>query len=136
MSVTEKVQYMYQVWIKKTNASEPPLKCRKSIRWHQNWGGDVAPGQVWRKPAYWPGGVRHRGGVSLIWALMVNCGNLSQRCLRERHKQRSCEADSIDALHRDGQACSSGEATVMVVERRSLATQQRLTDQLDFRRSQ
>jgi hypothetical protein len=22
---------MYQVWIKKTNASEPPLKCRKYI---------------------------------------------------------------------------------------------------------
>ena len=28
---------------------------------------------------YWPGGTRHRGGVSLIWALMLNCGNLSQR---------------------------------------------------------
>ena len=30
MSVTEKVQQMHQVWIKKTNASEPLLKCRKS----------------------------------------------------------------------------------------------------------
>jgi hypothetical protein len=29
VSVTEKVQGMHQVWIKKTNASEPPRKCRK-----------------------------------------------------------------------------------------------------------
>jgi hypothetical protein len=42
-------------------------------------GSDVAPGRVWRKPADWPGGVRHRGGVNLIRALMRNCGNLSQR---------------------------------------------------------
>ena len=29
VSVTEKVQYMYQVWNKKTNISESPFKCRK-----------------------------------------------------------------------------------------------------------
>lgn len=29
VSVTEKVQYMYQMGIKKTNESEPSLKCRK-----------------------------------------------------------------------------------------------------------
>jgi hypothetical protein len=48
-------------------------------RWCQNRGVDVAPGPIWRKPVYWPGGTRHRGGVSLIWALMLNCGNLLQR---------------------------------------------------------
>ncbi len=37
---------------------------------------------------------------------------------REKHKQKPCEADSIDALHRDGQARSSDEAAVMAVERR------------------
>jgi hypothetical protein len=42
-------------------------------------GSDVAPGGIWREPANWPGDVRHRGGVNLIWALMLNCGNLSQR---------------------------------------------------------
>jgi hypothetical protein len=31
VSVTEKVQPMYQVWIKKTNTSEPPYKCRKNL---------------------------------------------------------------------------------------------------------
>jgi hypothetical protein len=46
--------------------------------------------------------------------------------LRERHKQRPCEADRIDALHRDGQARSSDEAAVTAVERRGLVT--RATD--------
>ena len=41
--------------------------------------------------------------------------------LRERHKQRTCEADSIDVLYRDGQIRSSDEMAVMVVERRDLA---------------
>lgn len=41
---------------------------------------------------------------------------------RERRKQKPCEADSIDALHRDGQARSSDEAAVTAVERRSLVT--------------
>ena len=126
---------MYQVWIKKTNTSEPPLKCRKRLRRRQNWGVNVAPGRVWRKPAYWPGGARHTGGVSLIRALMLNCGNLSQRWLRERHKQKPCEADSIDALHRGGQARSSDEAAVMAVERRGLATRRGFARQLNVRRS-
>ena len=30
VSVTEKVLEKHQVWIKKTNASEPPFNCRKS----------------------------------------------------------------------------------------------------------
>jgi len=46
--------------------------------------------------------------------------------LREKHKQRPCEADRIDALHRDGQARSSDEAAVTAVERRGLVT--RATD--------
>jgi RNA-directed DNA polymerase len=42
--------------------------------------------------------------------------------LREKHKQKPCEADSIDALHRGGQARSSDEAAVMAAERRGLVT--------------
>jgi hypothetical protein len=42
-------------------------------------GSHVASGRVWWKPADWPDGIRHRGGVNLIRALMLNCGNLSQR---------------------------------------------------------
>src|SRR6266404_4382175 len=41
---------------------------------------------------------------------------------REKHKQRPCEADSINALPRDGQARSSDEAAVTAAERRGLVT--------------
>ncbi|MFC1604686.1 hypothetical protein ACFL5F_06625 [Planctomycetota bacterium] len=52
----------------------------ESLRWGRNWGFDFFPGRAWRIPANWPGGARYKGGVSLIWALTLNCGNLSQRC--------------------------------------------------------
>lgn len=86
-------------------------------------------------PVDWPDGVRHRGGVILIRAFMLNCGNLSPRCIRERHKRRTREADSIDAWDRDGQARSSEEASVMEVERRGLATRDDFMGQLEFRRN-
>ena len=46
--------------------------------------------------------------------------------LRERHKQRTCEADSIEALPRGGQARSSDEAVVMAAERRVTCPQERV----------
>ena len=55
--------------------------------------------------------------------------------LRERRKQGNCEAESIDALHRDGQVRSSVEAAVMAVERRDLVIQLPTIDQLFNRRS-
>jgi len=39
---------------------------------HQNWGLKAALGGAWRAPTYWPCGVRCRGGVTLIWALVGN----------------------------------------------------------------
>jgi len=44
----------------------------KEIRWHRNRGWERAPGWVWRVPADWPGGVRHEGGASLVWASVRN----------------------------------------------------------------
>ena len=55
--------------------------------------------------------------------------------LRERHKQRTCEADSIEALPRGGQARSSEEAVVMAAERRGLVTRLQTSGQLLGRRS-
>jgi hypothetical protein len=55
VSVTEKVLKKHQVWVKETNEREPLLKCRKWIRWRQNWGvmllqdgsgGSLLTGQV------------------------------------------------------------------------------------------
>src|ERR1035437_4985995 len=31
-----------------------------------------SPGRAWRKPGYWPCGVRGTGGVTLAWALVWN----------------------------------------------------------------
>jgi hypothetical protein len=86
--------------------------------------------KAWHEPVYWPSGTRHRGGVILIWAFTLNCGNLPRRVLRERHKQRTCEADSTDASRRGGQARTSNETLVMRAERRGLIIQLRTYDQL------
>ncbi len=43
---------------------------------------------------------------------------------------RNDKADSIDALHRGGQVCSSDEVTVMVMEQRGLATTLKSNSQL------
>lgn len=49
---------------------------------------------------------------------------------RERHKQKSCKAESINASHRGGQVRISVEVTVMVAERRGLATKLETISQL------
>lgn len=51
---------------------------------------------------------------------------------RERHKQKSCEANSTNALHRGGQARISVESPVMGVERRGLATELIVCSQLEI----
>src|SRR5689334_20384443 len=96
------------------------VNCRSSVESTQltsKPGSDVAPRSARRLPAYWPGGVRHRGSVSLIRALTLNCGNLRWRCEAKGTSSKG-EADSSDAPSRDGAARSSVEAAVMVVERR------------------
>jgi hypothetical protein len=48
--------------------------------------------------------------------------------LRERHKMRTIEAESIDAVFSGGPGCSSDEASVIEVERRAGAICLRRTD--------
>lgn len=74
-------------------------------------------GSVRGAPVYCPDGIRHKDGVNCSEALVWNVGTYVP-LLRERHKQRICEADSTDRVHRDGLTRSSEEATVMDVERR------------------
>lgn len=54
---------------------------------------------------------------------------------RERHKQKTCKADSIDVPYRDGQVRSSDEGVVMTLERRDLVTRHLVNGQLFFRRN-
>lgn len=78
---------------------------------------DVTPGKVWREPVYWSGGVRRRGGVILIRALVWNCGNLRWRCQGKGTSVKN-EAESTEASSRDGAIRSSNEGSVMELERR------------------
>jgi hypothetical protein len=83
---------------------------------------DVASGSVWREPVYWPDGVRHRGGVILVRALALNCGNLRWRCKGKGTSVRS-EAENTEAPSRDGAIRSSDENLVMRFERRDRVIQ-------------
>jgi len=49
------------------------MRCRKR-RDEVETGGSRYPGRVWRGPDYWPGGLRHEGGVNLMQALVWNVG--------------------------------------------------------------
>jgi hypothetical protein len=96
------------------------VNCRSSVESAQMTskpGVDVDLGSAWREPAYWPCGVRHRGSVSLVRALVRNCGNLRLRCEGKGTSRRG-KADSTDAQPRDGATCSSVETAVTAVERR------------------
>lgn len=97
----------------------------ESDRRRQNRGGNVAAGLAWRTPRYWPGGVRHRGGVNLDRGSYVELREPSVMMQRERHKQR-CEAYSTEASPRGRRARSSVEAAVMAGERRGSITKPKL----------
>jgi hypothetical protein len=113
---------------RKTNESEPPMKCRDlgtdirtgvSMQSRDEPGGDTA---------YWPGGVRHVGGVSLICGFCAERGKArvdaapaSDRWAGARGSASSsgnCETSSTDAARAGGPARSSDEAPVIGVERR------------------
>jgi len=64
------------------------------------------------------GGVRRRGGASLIWARPWNCGNSNYDVVKERGQVNKSKAASTDAWFEDGPTRISVEAAVMAVERR------------------
>lgn len=72
-------------------------------------------GLVRDAPVYCPDGIRHKDGVNYSEALVRNVGTCVSLS-KERHKQKSCKADST-TLYRGGLTGSSEEASVMDVER-------------------
>lgn len=78
--------YLEQVWIRETNASEPPLTRRNPENCRQNQGRFYLLGRACPAPDYGTGGDRRIGGVKLIWAFVWNCGNQSFR------RVEGCEA--------------------------------------------
>ena len=83
----------------------------------QNRGLVNAPGQVRQKPEFRSGGIRHRGGVTIVQALVRNLG-ICASMLRERLKRRPRKSLSTDAKYRGGVMRSSEEGAVMALERR------------------
>ena len=63
-----------QVRIEKANESEPLMTHREAVYSCRNRGWLPSSGQAWKKPAYWPGGMRCKGGASSIQALVQNVG--------------------------------------------------------------
>src|SRR3954451_23870868 len=87
----------------------------------------LTPGWVWRVPADWPGGVRHRGGASSVQAPVWNVGtprlDVIGRVLERSASGRTSsggnrEGESTDAGQGGGPSRSSGEGPVMGLERR------------------
>lgn len=42
---------------------------------YQNRNLDIIPGQIRRTPEFWSGGIRHRGGMTFVQALIWNLGS-------------------------------------------------------------
>ena len=105
-----------QVWIRETNASEPPLTRRNPETCRQNQGRFYLLGQACLAPDYGTGGDRRIGGVKLIGAFVWNCGNQWFRrvggCEAQDHgrsKWHQPRGESTDAEHWDGPVSRSDE---------------------------
>jgi hypothetical protein len=121
VSVAEKVP----IGIRWESRRRTPVNCRSSVESTQTTskpGVEVNPGPAWREPADWPCGVRHRGSAIVIWAPMLNCGNLRPRC-EGKGTSVTREADSTKTRSRGGAARSSGEVVVTAMERRGCVSE-------------
>jgi RNA-directed DNA polymerase len=98
------------VKVGKTNASEPPMTCRKVSRRHRNRDRWLTREKLRRGPADDLGGVRHEGGVSPIQALLRNVGTCRPDAKGTPQVGGPHEGLGTDAGHRGGVPRSSGEA--------------------------
>jgi hypothetical protein len=93
VSVKEKADpRVCQVKSTETSVSEPLRTCRKSLGDVKTGGSFVNPGGVWEEPVYCPHGVRHRGGVTVLWASVWNVGTFAPRS-RARDEGRPLGVD-------------------------------------------
>jgi len=108
--------------MRETSVSEPPPKHRKKIRWHRNRSLHDVPGRAWRRPTYWPCGVRCAGGVTLILAFVWNVRTWPAMP-REKVQAAPTARPKVPMPERGGLPRSSDEAGVMLVERRGRVTE-------------
>ena len=101
-----------------TSGSEPSTTCRKSLDDVKTGGSFVIPGAVWEEPVYCPHGVRHRGGVTVLWASVWNVGTCRFAAKGELQVGSPHEWESTEAEHRGGVVRSRAEGAVMALDRR------------------
>src|SRR3954447_847912 len=110
-----------QVWLKKTNVSEPLMTCRNVSNRRRNRDLDFYPASKgWERPAYCPTGVRHEGGVNLGRASIRNTGTCRSDVKGEIQAVHHRKGESTDAEHRGGDARSRDEGPVMGLDRRGV----------------
>jgi hypothetical protein len=107
-----------QVKSTETSVSEPLRTCRKFLDDAKTGGSFVNPGAVWEKPVYRPHGVRHGGGVTVLWALVWNVGTCRSDAKGEPQVGSPHERESTEAEHRGGVVRSRAEGVVMALDRR------------------
>jgi hypothetical protein len=118
----EKAYVMRQVGTRKTIVVEVSLGTGDT----RTGATNTVPGQVWRVPEYWPGGVRHIGDVSLVCCSGTERGKARPDTAalvggeRERPKRLQPQGTGYRRCGcAGGPARSSGEAPVTGVERRA-----------------
>ncbi len=113
----EKACLKCQVRIKKMNESEQSMTCRKAIKLTSKPSRVVDLGQTQTVPVYGLGGVRCRGCMILIQALMWNLGTCWFN-VKGREVMKFSYFASTNVNQRGGATRSSDEAPVMGVEQR------------------
>ncbi|MDD1626326.1 MAG: hypothetical protein LUQ26_02455 [Methylococcaceae bacterium] len=99
------------------NESEQSMTCRKAIKLTSKPSRVIDSGQIQTAPVYGLGGVRCRGCMILIQALMWNVGTYWFN-VKGREVMKLSYFASTNVNQRGGATRSSDEATVMGVEQR------------------
>ncbi len=107
-----------QVRIKKTNASEPLMTCRKTLHDVETGIETLSREGGGGGPAYGSTGVRHEGGVILIQAWVRNVGTCRPDAKGAAQAGSPRKRLSTEAGHRGGVARSRAERSVMELDRR------------------
>ena len=101
--------------------SEPLMRCRYVYNRRRKRDPHFYPARKgWKRPAYCPTGVRHEGGVTLGRASVRNTGTCRSDVKGEIQAVHHRKDESTDAEHRDGDARSRDEGSVMGLDRRGV----------------
>jgi hypothetical protein len=106
------------VSIKKTNAREPMMTCRKTVHDVETGIETLSREAGGGGPVYGSTGVRHEGGVIVSQAWVRHGGTCRPDATGEAPVGSPCKRLSTEAGHRGGAAHNSNEGSVMELNRR------------------